>query len=143
MKTNTEVSASKNPSFFQRMKTSIATRIVAATLCVAAFLGVMTVTSHAQTDITGVITAVDGYLDAAIAVGIAVLLFVLGRKVVRRLIVALAFISFMFAVGHASAQTTDISGVITAVDGYLDAAIAVGIAVLLFVLGRKVVRRLI
>lgn len=39
-----------------------------------------------MTDITAVITAVDGYYDAALVVGIAVLLYVLGRKVVRKLI---------------------------------------------------------
>jgi len=38
------------------------------------------------TDITGVTTSVQGYVTAAIVVGIAVLLFVLGRKVIRRLI---------------------------------------------------------
>ena len=40
----------------------------------------------AQTDISGVTTAVSGYKDAAIVVGIAILLFVIGRKVVRKLI---------------------------------------------------------
>lgn len=38
-----------------------------------------------QTDITGVITAVDGYRTAAVAVGIAILLFVIGRTVVRKI----------------------------------------------------------
>jgi len=43
-------------------------------------------TASAQTDIAQVTTAVSGYVTAATAVGVAVLLFVLGRKVVRRLI---------------------------------------------------------
>jgi len=38
------------------------------------------------TDIPGVTTEVSGYVDAATAIGIAVLLFVLGRKVIRKLI---------------------------------------------------------
>jgi len=41
--------------------------------------------ASAQTDITGVIDAVDGYRTEAIVVGIAILLFVLGRSVVRKL----------------------------------------------------------
>jgi len=40
----------------------------------------------AATDMTGVIDAVTGYQEAAIVIGIAVLLFVLGRRVVRKLI---------------------------------------------------------
>ena len=40
----------------------------------------------AQTDITGVISTVTTYKDAAIVVGIALLLFALGRKAVRKLI---------------------------------------------------------
>ena len=38
-----------------------------------------------QTDITGVVSALDGYRTAAVAVGIAILLFVLGRTVVRKI----------------------------------------------------------
>jgi len=49
-------------------------------------LMVFTSAAFAQTDITGVITEIEGYLEPAIAVAIAILLFVLGRKVVRRLI---------------------------------------------------------
>jgi hypothetical protein len=41
------------------------------------------------------------------------------------------------------ADTTDITGVITLVTQYKDAAIIVGVAVLLFVLGRRVVRKLV
>jgi len=40
--------------------------------------------ASAQTDITGVIDSLDGYLTAAIAVGVAVLLFTLGRAIVRK-----------------------------------------------------------
>jgi len=40
----------------------------------------------AATDITGVISDVSDYKDAAIVVGIAVLLFVLGRRIVRKLV---------------------------------------------------------
>jgi hypothetical protein len=46
----------------------------------------LAVTANAQTDITGVMTSVSGYKDAAIVIGIAILLFVIGRKVVRRLV---------------------------------------------------------
>jgi len=39
----------------------------------------------AQSDIAGVTTAVSGYATAAIAVGITIMLFVIGRGVVRKL----------------------------------------------------------
>lgn len=64
---------------------TIRNRVSAFMVFAFAFL-VLASAANAQTDITAVISTVDGYLDAAIAVGIAVLLFVLGRKVVRRLI---------------------------------------------------------
>lgn len=38
-----------------------------------------------QTDITSVIDTLDGYRTAAVAVGVAVLLFVLGRTIVRKI----------------------------------------------------------
>jgi len=38
------------------------------------------------TDMTGVIDSLSGYQTEAIAVGIAIFLFVLGRRVVRKLI---------------------------------------------------------
>jgi len=50
----------------------------------AAFVAVGVSTASAQTDITGVVTSLDGYLDAAIAIGVAILLFTLGRAVVRK-----------------------------------------------------------
>lgn len=43
-------------------------------------------TSQAATDITGVISDVSDYKDSAIVVGVAVLLFVLGRRVIRKLV---------------------------------------------------------
>lgn len=46
----------------------------------------------------------------------------------------------VLAVGRASAQT-DITGVIDSLDGYFTAAVAVGVAVLLFTLGRAIVRK--
>lgn len=39
----------------------------------------------AQSDITGVMTSLTTYKDAAIALGVAILLFVLGRAIVRKI----------------------------------------------------------
>jgi len=91
-------------------------------------------------DISDTTTTVSGYVTAAIVVGIAVLLFVLGRKVLRRLI-CVAFMGWL--VSSNAWAATDIAGVTSSVSGYVTAAIVVGISVLLFVLGRKVLRRLI
>jgi len=44
------------------------------------------VLAQAATDITGVITEISGYMDAAIVVGVGVLLFVLGRRVIKKLV---------------------------------------------------------
>jgi len=44
-----------------------------------------TAAANAQSDIAGVTTAVSGYATAAIAVGITIMLFVIGRGVVRKL----------------------------------------------------------
>jgi len=49
----------------------------------------------------------------------------------------------MAMVQNAKADATDIAGVTTAITGYKNDAIIVGVAILLFVLGRKVVRKLI
>jgi len=49
-------------------------------------LGLSTAATFAQSNIDQVVDTVDGYRTAAVAVGIAVLLFVIGRKVVRKLI---------------------------------------------------------
>lgn len=64
---------------------SIKNRLAAfALLAFAAFLSAST--TFAQSNIDGVVDSVEGYVTAGIAVGVSVLLFVLGRKVVRRLI---------------------------------------------------------
>jgi len=44
-----------------------------------------TPSANAQTDITGVIDSLTTYKTAAIVVGVAILLFVLGRRVVSKL----------------------------------------------------------
>jgi len=56
-------------------------------ICMAIMLGlaIATQTVNAATDITGVVDTVSGYWDAVVAVSIAVLLFVIGRRVVRKL----------------------------------------------------------
>jgi len=41
--------------------------------------------ANAATDMTGVVSAVSGYWDAVQIVAIAILLFVVGRKVVRKI----------------------------------------------------------
>lgn len=55
----------------------------------AAFVALVAMTlggfANAQTDISSVITTLDGYRTAALAVGIAILLYVLGRTVVRKI----------------------------------------------------------
>lgn len=61
-------------------------RKIGKRLAVPAVLGAAMATANAATDITGVITDVTGYVNAAIVVGISVLLFVLGRRAVRKLI---------------------------------------------------------
>lgn len=53
-------------------------------LALASAFALMGSKAMAATDITGVITEVNGYYTAGVAVGIAVLLFVLGRSVVRK-----------------------------------------------------------
>lgn len=56
-------------------------------LAAVATVATVAVTSaRAQSNIDGVVDSVEGYVTAGIAVGVSVLLFVLGRKVVRRLI---------------------------------------------------------
>lgn len=41
--------------------------------------------ASAQSDITGVVDSLDGYLTAAVAIGVAILLFTLGRAIVRKI----------------------------------------------------------
>ena len=98
-------------------------------------------------DISDVSTAVGGYVTAAIVVGSAIILFVLGKRVLRRLI---AFALMLGGIGLGFAAFTsnalavdDITTVTTSVSGYVTAAIVVGSAVILFVLGKRVLRRLI
>lgn len=55
----------------------------------------------------------------------------------------LAAIAFMLLAGSTAFAQTNIEEVTTAVNGYVGSAIGVGVAVLLFVLGRKVIRKLI
>lgn len=54
-----------------------------------------------------------------------------------------AFAAMLAGTMGALADVTDIDGVITAVDGYRTAAITVAIAILLFVIGRTVVKKLV
>lgn len=54
-------------------------------LLAGAFTAMALGTANAQSDIAGVTTAVSGYATAAIAVGITIMLFVIGRGVVRKL----------------------------------------------------------
>jgi len=55
------------------------------TLVAVAGLAFTAPAMFAQSDITGVITEVSTYKTAAIVVGVAILLFTLGRAVVRKL----------------------------------------------------------
>lgn len=64
---------------------TIRNRFAALLLLMVAFLA-LAISAQAQTDMTGVVSAVEGYVDAGIAVGIGVLLFVLGRRVLRKLV---------------------------------------------------------
>jgi len=93
-------------------------------------------------DISDTISDISGYVTAATAVAIGIVLFVLGRKVVRRLI-AFALIAGLALYAQYASAATDITGTITTISGYVTSATAVAIGVVLFVLGRKVVRRLI
>jgi len=55
-------------------------------LAVFAALIVAGASAQAQSNIGGVMTSVDGYVSTATGIAVAVLLFVLGRKVIRKLI---------------------------------------------------------
>jgi len=55
-------------------------------LALLALLGVFFAgVANAQTDITSVVDSIDGYWTAAKAIAIGILLFVLGRRVVRKI----------------------------------------------------------
>lgn len=49
-------------------------------------LSLGTFAASAATDIAGVITDVSDYKDDAILVGVAIVLFIIGRKVVKKLV---------------------------------------------------------
>ena len=51
-------------------------------------------------------------------------------------------VTVMSGVSALAADPTDITGVVTTIDGYRTAAMAVGILVLLFMLGRTIVRKI-
>ena len=135
--------------YVQNVWCAIRTPVGRLMMAFAVMLGVVATTAICRADdISDAITSVSGYETAAVAVGIAVLLFTLGRRVVRRLICAALMLGgagLMNSLFTANAHATgdDITTVITSVSGYETAAVAVGVAVLLFVLGKRVVRRLI
>jgi len=54
-------------------------------LAVAGALAATTFKASAQTDITGVVDSLEGYVTAAVAIGVSVLLFTLGRAIVRKI----------------------------------------------------------
>jgi len=54
-------------------------------LMVAGTVAATTFVASAQSDITGVVDSLDGYLTAAVAIGVAILLFTLGRAIVRKI----------------------------------------------------------
>jgi len=56
-------------------------RAVAAVAIVIGFAS----TASAQTDLTATITTIEGYWDAVLPIGIGIILFVVGRKVVKKL----------------------------------------------------------
>jgi hypothetical protein len=60
-------------------------RLLQVVLTVLAMLGLAAQFASAQTDITAVLTSVSTYVTAAIGIGITILLFVIGRAVVRKL----------------------------------------------------------
>ena len=60
-------------------------RLLQVVMTVLAMLGLAAQFASAQTDISAVLTSVSTYVSAAIAIGITILLFVIGRAVVRKL----------------------------------------------------------
>jgi vacuolar-type H+-ATPase subunit I/STV1 len=130
-------------AFGQKVWNVVRNPVGYAAMALAFVLGFIASTGIAKADdISDAVTSVGGYVTSATVIGVAVLLFVLGRKVVRKLI-AIAFILAGFGLSAHATAPTDIPGVTDAVSGYVTAATVIGVAVLLFVLGRKVVRKLI
>lgn len=54
------------------------------TLVVGAGAALVAGTASAQSNITGVLDSLDGYVTAGIAIGVSILLFTLGRAIVRK-----------------------------------------------------------
>lgn len=54
-------------------------------LALVLVLGLSASVASAQTDLTGTLTSLNGYWTTAEGLGIAVLLFVIGRKIVRKI----------------------------------------------------------
>jgi len=61
-------------------------KVIAVATVGATLLGASVAHAQASDQITTTISSVSSYETAAVAVGVAVLLFVIGRKVVRKLI---------------------------------------------------------
>jgi len=74
--------AQKTAAFAKRQ----AGKVVAIGTVGATLLGASAAHAQASDQITTTISSVSSYETAAVAVGVAVLLFVIGRKVVRKLI---------------------------------------------------------
>jgi len=64
---------------------TIRARIAAFLVMAFAFLLVGVTAARAQSNIDGVLDSLDGYKTAGIALGVAILLFTLGRAIVRKL----------------------------------------------------------
>jgi len=54
-------------------------------LALAGVIAATTFAASAQSDITGVVDSLDGYLTSAVAIGVSILLFTLGRAIVRKI----------------------------------------------------------
>jgi len=61
------------------MKKNLKSLLVAGAVVGTSFV------ASAQSDITGVVDSLDGYLTSAVAIGVAILLFTLGRAIVRKI----------------------------------------------------------
>jgi len=59
-------------------------RTIAALALLAALFAFFSTAAYAQSDITGVVTSVSGYWDAIKVIGIAILLWMLGRRVIKK-----------------------------------------------------------
>jgi len=61
-------------------------RWVSGLLALAFCFAMFSAKADAPTDITGVISAVSGYVTAGIVVGVAILLWVLGRRTTKKVV---------------------------------------------------------